>query len=106
MKFASLSIVSSIFASALFASGECGDSHAMERLALQHAVKKNRHIVSSDVYSLKEMKGSDGYAYLFYFNIKSGGDKAYTVLVTMDKSCNIRYVQENPIESDLKLVMN
>lgn len=106
MKSVLVALLTCSVAGVLYGAGECGDAHAMERLALEHAVMKNHDIVSSDVYSLKEMRGGEGYAYLFYFNIKSGGRNAYTVLVTMDNQCNIRYVQENPIESDLKLVTN
>lgn len=101
-----LSIISSacLAALSLWGNVDCGNDHSMQMYALEHAIAKNSKIIRSNVYTLKELKTSSGHGYLFYFNTEPPKEHAYSILVVMDEQCTIRYVDENPRESDLKLV--
>jgi hypothetical protein len=81
---------------------ECGNELSMQNYALQSIAAQNPLL--GDVFCLKELKASKGYAYLFYFKKASDDEKAYSLLVTLDHHCNLRYIQKTPKESDLLLV--
>ena len=91
-------------AAALLQGAECGSEPAMQRHQLKSAVAQRLDISDADVFSLKEVRTSGGYAFLFYVRLPGDDTHAHSMLVTLDSDCNIHYMQPEPRKSDLLLL--
>lgn len=83
---------------------ECEHGLSLEDYALHEAVSKHHDISEDNVFSLRELKCSSGHAYLFYLRLESDQRHAYSLIVTTDDTCGIRYIQSEPRRSELLLI--